>query len=370
MRLLPEQPFEHPLRWGKGHYVPILKSMPGEFNALIHASPTTWDRLTPLIEATGQAGVEQAPRASRFRGLPGRLARAIGAERPFLLDFPWLDSRALINVGKPGARTPVNVIEYVFEECRRLGLTVIPVLRPDHDQGRQALIRATMERDGRGVCIRVPIASRFWGQGFGHAIEGLCANLGVERDQADLLLDLAYIPTPPGFAAEHVARLLTSIPHIEEWRSLILAGTVVPSTAAGWPEGGITRVPRHEQSLYEELVRSTLVRRPTFADYAIQHPEPPAEGGPGMRANIRYTIDGFLLYVRGHSILEHDAQQYQQLCSMLVQHPEFSGSTYSWGDQIIADTATGKLPPKSEPQWRGAGTSHHLRLVAEWTGRS
>lgn len=125
---------------------------------------------------------------------------------------------------------------------------------------------------------------------------------------------------------------------------------------------------RHEQTLYEDLVASALARRPTFGDYAVQHPEPPETGGPGMRANVRYTVDRSVLFARGHSVLD-GAQQYKDLATMLERRPEFSGSSYSWGDAIIADTAAGRIPPKGEPRWRGAGTSHHLRLVAEWTAR-
>ena len=83
-----------------------------------------------------------------------------------------------------------------------------------------------------------------------------------------------------------------------------------------------------------------------------------------MRANIRYTTSDLVLYARGHSILEHGAPQYASLAQMITGRGEFGGENYSWGDEVIARTASGRMAAGGEPRWRGAGTSHHLSLVA------
>ena len=44
-----------------GHYVAALQTKPGEFNALINASPETWAHLTPLIEIVGPKGPGAEP---------------------------------------------------------------------------------------------------------------------------------------------------------------------------------------------------------------------------------------------------------------------------------------------------------------------
>jgi T4 beta protein len=48
-----------------------------------------------------------------------------------------------------------------------------------------------------------------------------------------------------------------------------------------------------------------------------------------------------------------------------VERPEFAGGDYSWGDAQILDCASGTQEPGSNNAWRGAGSSHHLRLVTE-----
>lgn len=365
MNLLPERRFDRPLRWSDRHYVPILKSMAGELMALRTAGDSTWDRMTPLIEAAGKAGTEEPPERSLYPNLAGRLGPAITAGRPFFLDFPWIHSGAKINIGQKGRKVVVNAIEHVFESCRSSGLAFIPVLATDRDDGRAELVKAAARRDGRGVCLRLPITGVFWPAGLPKFIEERICAIDVRPENVDLLLDLGYVKSPPTFDAGHVKRLIEALPHLDAWRSLVVAGTVIPASASGWEEGGITEIPRLEWHLYRDLRRLAPRRMPAFGDYGVQHPEPPEGGGPGMRANIRYTTQRLVLFARGFSLIEYKSDQYRDLCKMLVGRPEFKEPTYSWGDQIIVTTAASNLRPKGEPLWRAAGTSHHLRLLSD-----
>lgn len=88
-----------------------------------------------------------------------------------------------------------------------------------------------------------------------------------------------------------------------------------------------------------------------------------------MRANIRYTSDNVTLVARGRgAVVQEGREQYRELCRMLVDRPEFVGSAYSWGDEQIAACASGAIEPGWQNLWRGAGSSHHLRLVTEQVG--
>jgi hypothetical protein len=132
-------------------------------------------------------------------------------------------------------------------------------------------------------------------------------------------------------------------------------------------EGTLGSLPRREWSLWLQLAQFDLPRMPSFGDYGIQHPRPPqADGGPGMRANIRYTADADTLVVRGHGpVVQEGNAQYRHLCQQLVERAEFAGSDYSWGDEVIEACARGTVAPGAQNVWRGAGTSHHLQLVTE-----
>jgi hypothetical protein len=340
--------------------------MPGEIDALTHAAATTWERMTPLIEVTGDLDTGEPPERSTIPNLTNRLKPAITAGRPFFLDFPWMSSAAQVLVGPTGKRQPVNAVEHVYRGCRESGLSFIPVVGPHRDPARVGLVREALRTDGRGVCLRVPLGGVVWAteRALADTMNELLGALNCKAESADLVVDLGYLGIEPGFDASHLLKQLNALPSLEAWRSLILLGTVIPETLAGLEEGGITEVPRHEWLLWKKLRELKPKRLPTFGDYGVQHPQPPAGGGPGMRANIRYTTEKLVLFARGHSVLEHGSAQYGKLCEMLVGRPEFKGANYSWGDWCLDYYAkTGHSP--GEPMWRGAGTSHHLRLATD-----
>jgi Beta protein len=134
-------------------------------------------------------------------------------------------------------------------------------------------------------------------------------------------------------------------------------------------EGTIGELPRREWELWSAMKRLSSGRVPTFGDYVVQHPEPPRDdirGGPGMRANIRYTLHGSTLIARGRgSVIQEGREQYRELCQQLFGTPEFSGPDFSWADAEIAACARGEIQPGWQNHWRGAGSSHHFRLVID-----
>ena len=133
-------------------------------------------------------------------------------------------------------------------------------------------------------------------------------------------------------------------------------------------EGTVGTIPRREWDLWSALRDCELPRMPAFGDYAIQHPEPPADeiAGNVMRANIRYTAASQTVVARGRGpVTQRGNEQYEDLCKQLVARAEFSGGSYSWGDGVIDECARGLRDAGSQGMWRGAGTSHHLEFVTD-----
>ena len=127
----------------------------------------------------------------------------------------------------------------------------------------------------------------------------------------------------------------------------------------------IRRLPRLEWQLWKQLRKMTELRPVVYGDYAVQHPHGPKTNGR-PRANVRYSTTDDLLYSLGSgTIAKYHLAQYRPVCERLVGSGSFRGADYTWGDDVIAGTASGRLPPEGEPRWRGAGTSHHLRQVIE-----
>jgi hypothetical protein len=354
------------------HHVAILKSLPGELNALSHVDARLWAGLTPLIEvATKMASDGTPPQRSGLPNLAARLALAVG-DHEILLDPHWVPSGASILVGTGARRRAVSALAHVLRDCEARGVAFVPVIYPGANKRRTQLTREAMDAGGRGVCIRLPLTEVAWGstEEIDAALGTLLTSLEVDAKEVDLLLDAGYLPPDGGLESADVVRLIEELDGVTKWRSLIVAATVIPQFLTGFPEDAITPIPRRERNLWEQTAALRPRRLPTYGDYGVQHPMRPNKTGPGMRANIRYTTDGAILIARGKAILEFGYEQYRDLASMLVARREYAGPRFSWGDDRLLDCARGNGTPSGQEHWRAVGTSHHLRHVATELARA
>src|SRR5215472_12111070 len=77
---------------GSCGYVPILKSLGGEYRALASTSPEVLRLLTPLIEVRARTDDDGAiVGRSPIRNLAKNLQKHIPPRFPFFLDFPWMN---------------------------------------------------------------------------------------------------------------------------------------------------------------------------------------------------------------------------------------------------------------------------------------
>ena len=199
--------------------------------------------------------------------------------------------------------------------------------------------------------------------GFCSAVRRTLDRLDVTAESVDLLLDLKHLDGE--IAASSIEPLVVQLAEMFDWRNLVLLGTSIPATLSCIPEETVGSVPRREWSLWRALA-TVVGGRLSFGDYCVQHPKPPQTTGYGMRANIRYTTEDRVLVARGWGPVQQVGgnDEYVRLCEKLVNHNRFAGESYSWGDELIARCARGEIEPGDQRMWRGAGTSHHLALVA------
>ena len=82
-----------------------------------------------------------------------------------------------------------------------------------------------------------------------------------------------------------------------------------------------------------------------------------------MSANLRYTLEEEWLIFKGRNVRDYGYEQFNGLCRTLLQHKEYSGATFSWGDNYISQCAADKGGPGNASTWRKVGNSHHLSFV-------
>ena len=363
----------HPVLPGKDHYVVALQSLRGERDALLHASPDTWAHLTPLVEIVGPKTAENGPfTRERIAGWVKRVADVVGTHPCFLDTLRLSPNHQTVT---SDGNSPVLAV--IHEEARKRGMAFVPVLRLRDVRPTVSQIADSAAGDARGIALRYPVLGTLSADDRSPdaLIKEALDAVQVDIVGIDLILDLGYLSEDVEVHAEDLAPTVKELVSIGDWRSVVLLGSSMPRSLGGGivAEGTIGRLPRREWDLWLALAALDSDRQPTFGDYAVQHPDPPLEdqpSGPGQRANLRYTIDDATLVPRAvGAVIQEGAEQYRELCRLLVAQPEFAGRHFTWGDFQIAECADGISEPGWQTQWRGAGTSHHLRQVVDQLAR-
>lgn len=349
---------------GIGQYLVALQNKAGELEVLRHASDADWDGLTPLIHFVGPKKSDGVLTERRLDRWVERVASAVG-RHPCLVDIARL--RPTQRVGTPDAAA--DALFVIYQACRRRGLRFVPVLPFGASDRHMGLIRDAVAIDRNGVCLRYLVREFVSpsGSSFSDLAEMTLHYLGVRIEEADLILDLGFLGPDTNLDVDGLLAIVDAADVAGPWRSLALLGTSIPPTMACIDEGTVGRIPRREWQIWQEVGAKSPRRIPSYGDYAIQNPKPPQDGGgPGMRANVRYTLDAETVVARGTGPLTQlGKEQYHDLCDSIVSLPEFSGPGYTWGDRTIFDCAWRMIEPGGQKMWRGAGTSHHIRLVQD-----
>lgn len=347
-------------------YVPLLKGKEGEFAAIEALSPEVKSQIIPFIEVPPIPYDYINERDARTLGdhlepLPGRLSRVFG-ERSFYLSVPpQLDEETV------EGQCPLGLL---LDKCAGQRLRPIPVLTTLSSERALDAARRCFEGSEKELCIRLDaddldeednpeeqIARVLRGAGFHDA-----RNVDVLVDLGDLGGDLKR--------SRLIARsVINQVPRLTEWRRLILAGASFPEDLSDVSAASTTSLTRQEWLLWLSL-RSKPGNAPRadwiFADYAVSSPVLRDLDPRLMRmsANIRYTTSDGWLIVKGRNVRQYGFSQFNDLCRVLVERPEYCGRDYSWGDRFIADCALGSAGPGNATTWRKVGVNHHLTLVA------
>jgi hypothetical protein len=348
-------------------YVPILKGKEGEFAALEALDNGVKSRLAPLIEvpAVPYDYTNERPAKSldeHVASVPDRLKRCCG-DIQFYLDLPWFDADEHLSDGR-------TALEAILTACNELEIVAIPVLSRASSRDYLSAAIPNASRNIQSVCIRLLVEDFDEQIDLDAEIDRLMSSLGLsDGSTADLVIDLEDLTTDSGRATLIARSVLSMIPRREEWRRIILAASSFPEDLSDVGAATTTTLPRLEWDLWR-----TLQRRPgllprqdlIFGDYAIAHPIPKELDPRTMRmsANIRYTTENEWLVIKGRNVRQYGFDQYFDLCQILVEHPDYSGRDFSWGDGYIEECAQGLSGPGNATTWRKVGVNHHLTLVA------
>lgn len=353
-------PFDH------RRYVPVLLTRQGERLALRELDPTARKAATPLfvvhpIPTVPDTGLP----ASTLEEHVVKLARQLPAD--------WGNGPAFVDLRHVDTTTPLpdgsHPLVRLVVGCADRELPLTPVVSGVHDAGYRAAAAHAAGLAGTAVAVRLGPAE--WPEigtplGDGHLL-GLLAGTGQLPEHTHLILDLEdQVSSTVAVIAAALRPALRALPHAYDWASVTVVGTGMPTGTAEIGRDGAAEMPRSEWALWRTL-NGPDYRRPSFGDYAVQHPDPLSNFDPRFMdssAQLRYTIAASWFVVRGRGVKNTGLAQIHDLAAQVVSHPEYSGPEFSWGDRWLRDCAARACGAGNQGLWRKVTTNHHLTFVA------
>lgn len=338
-------------------YVPVLKARQGELNALKDVGLGTRAAMVPLIEV---APPSEEPRREAVvkacKDASTKLADHYSGQA-LMLDAGLFDLTV-----QHGPQTAVGVLA---DWARSTGLEAQPVVRLGDPEAALVDAGRANEEDGRGLTIRLVGEDLDEdAEDVDAAVNALLATARADRASADLLLDLGPVDGDIAVrgGASLVRALLRGLEDVQEWRSVTVAAGAFPLDLSQFTPDVIGERPRFDAQLFDAVRSKRLPRDIDYGDYAIAHPVLTTGPAYPPPPQLRYTTAENWLVLKGRRNDPRGNAQFQRICELIAQRPDFVGARLGRADARIADGS--KEGPGNGTTWRAVGTTHHLDFVA------
>ncbi|WP_197319965.1 beta family protein [Saccharomonospora sp. NB11] len=334
-----------------------VKSREGEAEALLQTSEAT--RIRVLVELLPH--LTSSTRA--LRPLITFCTRAALSGNP-----AWVDVSRLPRTTALGA-SPRAVLEHFDDEIGGFldVLPLVPVIPLTSSDEDLRALRLFLEHRERPVVIRAHRVADASTE-VARRLEEIAQALALDVSRLHLVLDEEYVSDVDPHRVATLISLVTGLAERVDHASVtVLAG----STPAHRGTYRTHKRPRSELSLWKAL-RDACGEHVQYGDYGVVHPAFPGETKRGpARPNpyLHYTVPGESLFIARQipertptSVPPGALQEYfLDVADELVDHPDFAGADFSWGDRRLYLCRTKRnVPMASTPKWIAAATSHHI----------
>lgn len=355
-------------------YVPILKAMKSEAEALTHAKPSDLKGVTPLFEITKIN--DQIRNAARFKNVADITQsyldevtdriNTVWNGRPAMIDnFHW-DPKATISTGE-------HVLDYALNRLESLGVSVIPVIGYDRwgfTEYKVALQNLDLSKVPY-FCLRledIAFEDSHDPTYFKTNIETILSDLTLSASNCSVLIDFGDVTKHDLTEMNQTVDRLINLLKPYGFKFFVTAGCSIPSSInlAVKNENSDGKVQRKEMLLWQNKMSMNDDYPLIYGDYGIRGPNS-NEGGiaPDANGKIRYTIEKHFYIVRGHSMRKGvKGEQMWALAQRLMSTTYYKNPSYSWGDAQIELCAL-KFIKGGHSEWISHDTSHHLIFVLE-----
>ncbi len=338
-------------------YYPILKGKQGEFDAIAAVSRDTKQRITPLIDVP-----RKSSEAKGLMKIADNLRRSWGSEDNIIIDLYHISPSKIIEGNE-------HVLNYLFNCLSNCSVRAVPTTGLDRGEQYIKAALGEVSKRNNGVCIRLLEDDLVDIDNLNIEIEKLLRTLKVDKEEVYLMIDLRAVYFTNALSkATIVINAINGIRNISSYKSLIFASSGFPNILNG-TAGSISKVKRIDYELWQAIIQASkgLIRKPTYSDYGIVHPDKLDEYKKFVSpaAKIRYTTESEWIVLRGKQISKHGTAQYQDLSKRLCEMPSFIGSWFSRGDDYIDKCAKRMVSGSTPQKWITNDTNHHITFVVK-----
>lgn len=331
-------------------YVPILRWKQGEQHALRKVASADRQWMLPIAEVQE---VEAAPTQPK---LEKTMLDSAGTNYPIGVDF---------------ATAGFLLVPHALlaDRCRRLkaaGVEAWPVIRVSHgiaDLAGLSHFKGHSQLVVRSRVDQSPLADVL------KVVAALVKECGREV-KIHVVLDMYAIgDVVPAAKAAQLRPQVAALSTLAKVATVTVAGGSFPLGLSGLKQGSAHYLERKELTIWQEVRKLVDCDGVIFGDYGVTNPEPledidPAKLNPA--AAIRYALSTTWRVLRGGGVKtpgKGGMGQYKGLCKILIKSPDYSGVTFSFGDERYEFHSQTTTSSGSYMTWRRDATSHHIVLT-------
>ena len=344
-------------------YVPILKWKQGEQGALKEMPEAEKTKFMPLLEILPPTEAQRAKRdyTTNLQRTLDIVKKSWGCT-PFFLDIMTYYISESVN--------SIHPLIHAKNIAKEIGISPIYVVPFLYDKIYMEFFNKFISKYRVYIALRVA-KDDLLKEDFSLQLQSFIGKVQKDASRVDLILDFEDVS---GKVIEELANdtisALQTIPFLDKWKSIIIAGTSFPETLSGYNPGENSIIRKH-WGAWQEVQRigekKGILRPLIFSDYGIGGVTPPPDYSPfmTMSANIRYTTYDSWAVFKGRSVKTYTYDQYYSLSEMVTKHSCYMGASFSQGDEYIEKCARRATSTGNGSTWRKVGTSHHIAFVLE-----
>ena len=348
------------------HYIPILRWKAAEKEALEQLTTKEKKSMTPLFEIL-MPQPKNLKEGDHVRGPSELLAESVERLKTMLPKVPqdiqkyWGQTPAFVDLSLVDISLRATGLNQIVIGGEQIGIPLIPVIGLSSDTALQNATFTLAKNRKRGFCLRLFRPDLIDSAVLSQKIKKLLAASSIPEESIDLLIDLKNTDEQ----CPKLVDLCGLIPNLSKWRTFTVASGAFPPDLTNLSVD-LHFIDRSDWNAWLNQRSRHLPRKPSFADYTIQHPiyKDPVRGS-NPSASIRYTLKDRWMIMRGQALRGKNTKghaQYPAVARMISDNSEFFGNTFSFGDKYIAEKGADLNSKKTgTPRtWLRAGINHHL----------